>query len=232
MGYYKEIYKYCSICNENISIEGTFLKDKALVLHSLPRDNDFGYIVEEANRLVLCFAGSNDIFDWISNFTFLPLAEGKTIHDSWYNSFCKFKLDISSIVGDYAVKCKENYKKCNILVCGHSRGSVLATLAARHIAKNLSIPCSCIAFGSPRIGTIKFKDEYEKLPIYHIRIKNGYDIVCDLPFKKWFGLTIKELSFYEVFSEVVIKQPFWHLLPHLRVQDHVEYDKVLEKRDL
>jgi predicted lipase len=212
MGEYKEIFRYCEACNPSVTSAAlpSFLSALATI-----RDNDLGYYASEKNKLVFCFAGSNDIKDWVSNFKFLPLEEGRTIHDGFYDSWVKFKDEVTQIV----LK-----NKLPILCVGHSRGAALATLCARHIAKNLKIPCKLVVYGSPNIGNRKYRDEFELLPIDATKVVNGYDIVTHIP--------PTELGFYGVGKTINIKQNFWHHLMVLRISDHTNYSKALDKAGL
>src|SRR5271157_2497614 len=111
MGYYGDMWRYCQICNENVTIEGTFLKDSGLVLYKFKRDlDDFAYAVEEKDRLVLCFRGTINIPQWISNFEFLRLRDGYHIHEGFWDSWMKFEDDIKVTIIDYITKCEQECK--------------------------------------------------------------------------------------------------------------------------
>jgi predicted lipase len=221
---YKDLWKYCQVCNDSLTLGGCFLSATGEVLHKMTRDNDFAYIVEEENRLVMCFAASNDIKDWYSNFDFIPLAEGKTIHEGFYNSFCKFKDQITEIVNEYVDGCLKNKKNITILSIGHSRGSALATLASRHCAKNIGFSCRFVGYGCPNVGTSSFAAEYSLLPIEATRIKHAWDIVTTIPLVK--------MNFRAVGKEIILKEPFWHIFPPWNFLDHCNYQKTLEKTNI
>jgi predicted lipase len=221
MSEYREWYRYCERCNDSVSLDSiNEINKDAVYVDQMTRDNDFGYYVRESNgSLIFCFAGSNDIKDWISNVEFLPLKEGFTIHDGFYDSWAKFKDKITDVVLNIAIKLgKKNVK---VSCVGHSRGAALATLCARHIAKNMKIPCKLVVFGCPKLGNKQYRDEFELLPIDAIRIINGWDIVTYLP--------PDELGFCDVGKHINITQPFWHHWGPIRIKDHVEYPKALDK---
>jgi predicted lipase len=217
MGYFREIFRYCESCNPSVTIGGCSASlPTILTIGKMTRDNDFGYWAVEKDKLIFCFAGSNDLKDWISNFEFLPLDEGDTIHKGFYDSWSKFKDEVTVVV------C--SHTQLPILCTGHSRGAALATLCARHIAKNLKTPCKSVVFGSPNLGNKKYRDEFELLPIDATKVINGYDVVTYTP--------PTELGFCGVGKSVYIKQPFWHHLMIFRIDDHVTYPKALDKSNL
>ena len=218
MGKLREIFRYCDSCNPSITIEGcSATLPNILLIKTMTHNNDFGYYTLEKDKIVFCFAGSNDIKDWISNFEFLPLEEGNTISNGFYDSWSKFKDEITNLLNS-------KFNKPYILCVGHSRGAALATLCARHIAKNMKIPCKLVVFGSPNIGNRKYADEFELLPVDATKVINGYDIVTSMP--------PTEFGFYGVGKTVNIKQLFWHHLMFFRINDHINYPKTLDKAKL
>jgi predicted lipase len=208
---YKDIWKYCESCNDNINGPG---------ITKLKRDNDFGYAKEEGDLLTFCFAGSNDFKDWMENIQFFKLTEGNTIHKGFYDAWSSFKEEVGKIATDFLTR----RAKGKILVVGHSRGGAMAILCARHLAKNLKYANTLVTFGAPMLGDETYHNEFETLPIEATCLQNGWDIVCSLPPEKF--------GFFRVGKQFYLKQLFWHLLPWMRVSDHLEYKKILEKRDL
>lgn len=97
-----------------------------------------------------------------------------TIHDGFYKAWSFFKKTIT----DYLKKVKRDKP---VLVTGHSRGGSLAELCARHIAKNIGRPCSCVQSGSPAVGVRAYRNEYNLLPIHHTLLVVDADPVPDLP---------------------------------------------------
>jgi predicted lipase len=102
-----------------------------------------------------------------------PWGKG-TIHDGFYTAWLFFKKTI----GDYVKKVKRDKP---ILITGHSRGGSLAELCARHIAKNMGRPCSCVQTGAPAVGIRAYRDEYNLLPIHHTLVVVDTDPVPELP---------------------------------------------------
>jgi triacylglycerol lipase len=205
-------------------MSNVFLASRASKIIPMSVQNDHGYMAIEKDRLVICFAGSDDWLDWISNFEFLTLDEGMTIHAGFYDSWLNFKDFVTGGVKNYIIPYVEKRIVPKLVVRGHSRGAALATLCARHIAKNIGLPCSGIVYGSPKLGNVAYQQEFNTLPIDLIRVRNGFDFVCDLP--PW------DMGYRDVGSLVAIPQPAFHQYPPFSIIDHVHYDKDLAKAGL
>jgi predicted lipase len=149
---------------------------------------DYGYMAEYKDKLVICFKGTKNIAAWVSDFDVYPLRSdylfvdgnwGKgTIADGFYTGWSAFKSTISDYIKNNLINGSLSKK---IICTGMSRGGTLAILAARHIAKNLKLPCSCISFGSPAPGSSVLRDEIDILPINLTRVVYGKDPVPTLP---------------------------------------------------
>jgi triacylglycerol lipase len=148
---------------------------------------DFGFSITDEDCSIISFQGTGTMLksdtvgkirDWVSNlnaFPSMPLLEscGMTIHAGFYEGWAMFKTNIDAFVS--AVKGKP------IFVTGHSRGGALAALCARHIAKNLGVPCSCVTYGAPAQGGKMYRNEYNLLPVDLTNVIHGYDIVPKFP---------------------------------------------------
>ena len=141
---------------------------------------DSGYIADFPDRIIIAFRGTKDLKAWISDADVYPLRSdfdlnGGTLCDGFYTGWAVFKDTITNYI-------KTNRKDNVPIICtGHSRGGVLSVLCARHIAKNMGIPCSCIGFAGPMPGNGDARDEIDMLPINLTRVTNGNDIVPTLP---------------------------------------------------
>jgi len=175
----------------------TALASSMIEFTPMSNDLDYGYIAEYPDKIVISFRGTRGIYDektrrlnlrsWISNFDAFPLKgdaslNNGTICDGFYTGWSFFK----PVITDYIKTMLKNSISLGtvwhpIFCTGHSRGGALATLCARHIAKNLKIPCSCISFGAPAQGNSEYRDEINLLPMNHTRCVNGCDIVPCMP---------------------------------------------------
>ena len=177
-------------------------------------DNDYMCISQRSGRVIIAFKGSDDIQDWISN---MITGIGDTEHKGFQESFNKFIPELNQYLADAP--------GLEIVVTGHSRGAALATQCAEFIADTLSLPCSCLAFASPRVGTKTFRNHYNKLPIDHTVIRNGWDIVTYLP--------TEILGYRHVGKSVRLKRPWYRKYSMtMRSLDHKSeaYDKSINKR--
>lgn len=211
-----DMWRFAEICSHEPTGEQPLFSGS--IFTPMKNDLDFGYIADFKDRLIICFMGTKNLQAWISDFDVFPLRDDSkitnghwgegSICDGFYTGWSEFKKPIT----DYLIRNQNDSKK-NIICTGHSRGGVLAILCARHLAKNLNMPCSCISFGSPAPGNKKCRDVINKLPIDLTRVVHGYDIVTYLP--------PEELGFKQPGKKEWLKESILHkLIPHLRIKDH------------
>ena len=225
MGLLLNAYRYCEACGDPSRIAEMV---PGTTVIPLVRDNDHGYIAIEPTRLVACFAGSDDLKDWISNLKFMRLREGNTIHEGFYDTWKAFKDECQKIVIQYLIDCQKEKKDTVICSRGHSRGAAVAAMFIRDVAKNLGIDCSnerSIVFGMPQIGNEQAQDEFNALPINFITVENGLDPICHVPlwdmgFREWGRRKIK------------IQVSPLRNLPIVRSWNHIRYREELEKKDM
>jgi hypothetical protein len=172
---------------------------KNSIFTPLENDEDYGYIAEFSDKIIIAFQGSKNLKAWISDFTAFPMrwddklkdtrnGQPGTIHNGFYEGWSNFKEPIEDYLLTYSGStksaCADTWKKNSLLplyVYGHSRGGALGALCARHIAKNLGVPCSCIIFGSPAQGNSQYRDQFNLLPINCTDVTHGYEFTRDLP---------------------------------------------------
>ena len=202
---------------------------KNCIFTPMENDEDYGYIAELSDKLIICFQGTRNLKAWITDFMAYPLKwEGTlkdtrtghagTIHNKFYEAWSNFKPAIENYLFTYSKStkdtCAEIWKRDKlppIYMYGQSRGGALGALCARHIAKNLGIPCSCIIFGAPAQGNKQYRDEFNLLPINCTDIIHGYEITGDLP-PYWAGF--RRVGRYLWLSEPVIHKYFYKIRDH------------------
>jgi hypothetical protein len=175
---------------------------------------DAGYIAEYESEIIISFRGTDGLDGWASDFDAYPLEDGGIIHDGFYDGWEPFKIEVDRYLrASFGITGNDFSGIAKAVYCtGHSRGGALATLCARHLAKNRRLPCSCISFGAPAQGLAKYRDEFDLLPINHSRVVHGYDIVPTMP-PAAFG-------FRHCGRLLHLAAPAWHRLPWMRVRDH------------
>ena len=177
----------------------------AIDLRTRPIGLDFAYFAKyKDGSYVLSFRGTDTedkgfwdaVKTWFSNLDAFPLRKPEddedairmaraagllksgvwgegTIHDGFYTAWADgFKSWFRGLIKEFEIEAGDT-----IIIDGHSRGGPLAELAARDIAKNLGIPCTCVTAGAPGLGTLAFQREFRLLPINGVRIVDGWDLV-------------------------------------------------------
>lgn len=121
------------------------------------------------NVKIICFVGTNDIFDYKNIFTYgsVNWNDKAKIYRGFKNSFDNIEKSIKKISSEV--------KNERIWLIGQSLGGVLAVLASFYF-KNLEIT----VFGVPKIGDENFVNHLKKKEIYHFMLEN--DFINSLPF--------------------------------------------------
>ncbi len=110
------------------------------------------------------------IADWSTNLNF-KLVEWETggrVHSGFKNALDEIWPKLLHVLKPY----KNHY----IWFTGHSLGAALATLAA----KRIGCASGCYCFGSPRVGDLQFRDDFNVKNF--CRITHNTDVVHYLPF--------------------------------------------------
>lgn len=111
----------------------------------------------------VAFAGSENLFNWLSNFYFLKVARG------WFKGKAH-KGFINNFEGIRSHAMERLDKTLPVIVTGHSAGGFTAVLFARWL-KYLGYDVkACITFGKPRGGNKDFRDDYNSQGIYTLRV--------------------------------------------------------------
>ena len=138
------------------------------------------FFVNYNDNLVVCFRGTESIDDVLTDLKiykkYFPLeniyGEYPEVHAGFKEQFDSVRKDIDGICSKYK----------NITFCGHSLGGALATLASAYYSyKHPSLHCSCITFGSPRVGDDTFATFFDRRINLSLRYVNDNDPVPCLP---------------------------------------------------
>lgn len=123
---------------------------------------------------VLAFRGTEDKHDAITDIRamFRPTPFGRA-HEGFLGAYESVQADIEA-----ALDATEATGKGEpLIICGHSLGGALTTVATRMLEGQRTIS-ACYTFGSPRVGDEAFADSF-KTPIY--RVVNRADPVPMVP---------------------------------------------------
>jgi hypothetical protein len=197
----------------------------------------FSYIAEYEDKTIIAFRGTkNNVKSWILNFSVYPLKGDKQIqhfkdelvhtqtkekgiiHKGFYSIWEQSK----KMIDDYVLSMRPDQKIC---VTGMSQGGAIATICARHLAKNRNIEPKLITFAAPAQGTLDYVTQVNELVKTHYRVVNGYDIVTFLP--------PIEAGFIHAGMKLELYTSWWHrFFLSCRIKEHYysSYTKSLLKR--
>lgn len=145
-----------------------------------PGSSSFGFGVIKNRRLWLVFRGSDDVYDWIMNFSWLPF---------FHLGFRQAWGDLANETLDFVAKRQDEFDE--IAITGHSLGGAIAILAGLELAR-AGHPISAVqTFGAPRVGSPAFARKYD-------RQTNNLD--------QNLGDVTKRMASYE---EIVSEMPHW-----------------------
>ena len=137
----------------------------------------FGYGTLRADgKAVLAFRGTqiNHIQTLLTDIEAIPVPwpeAGGTVHHGFAQALRSVLQDVGKWVQTQATKAGE---PSQLLICGHSLGASLATLAA-----SIFKPASLITIGSPRVGDATFAQALQQT--LAMRIVDCCDVVTHLP---------------------------------------------------
>lgn len=173
-----------------------------------------GYKKRDLETLYIIFRGSDEDLDWKQNFKFkrLPLVQIVTkelekgnpysnvnpdvmVHKGFYEDYIK----VRTIIHDYIKK--GGFKL--IYVTGHSKGGAEATLCAVDVQFNF-FPDEydkviCVTYASPRVGNKAFADSFNKRVPRSLRVVNGEDFICKVPYNAlgyWHVDNLMHIGYY------------------------------------
>jgi len=200
------------------------LIDDALLYIPFVNDKDFAFLAETSYKIIIAFSGTKNLRAMINNFDAYPLGEGMIL-DGFYRSWEYYKDAFDRFIRDnFHVRANDfSGIKKELFITGHSRGGALASLCARHFAKNRRKTNTCYSFGAPPQGTKQYVDQYNQLPPLNIRCVNGYDIVPTMLLPKSLGFLHQNYLHW-------FPQPLWHRWFH-KIRDHYysNYTKAILK---
>jgi|SRR5271165_6434132 len=145
---------------------------------------EFGIVVAFRGTLPPSKTDPDSWLDWLQDFFEVPVStpDGANhvpgqVHEGFYYATTSIIDQVRKLVGD-----------CNpgpanpVFVTGHSKGGVLASIAAYILSQNLGVPDiqPVITFASPRPGDVTFQKGFESV-LKQTRFENYRDIVPLVP---------------------------------------------------
>jgi len=129
-----------------------------------------------AGMAVICFRGTKQIKDWMTNLDITPVPvqdpNGESIIGNMHQGFHTAYMSVHGEIGERL----KGYEDLPLYITGHSLGGALAVVATWY--QSSARLAACYTFGAPRVGDQGLIDRF-KTPIY--RIVNGPDPVPFVP---------------------------------------------------
>jgi hypothetical protein len=128
------------------------------------------YIFCKNSSLFVCFRGTSSLKDVKTDLDISLLdIKFNSINCKVHSGFYKQYISIADVLFQH-ILANLHFKE--LIICGHSLGGALATLATLDLIHKLpNCNIQCITFGSPRVGDINF------VKLYNEKIKKSYRIV-------------------------------------------------------
>lgn len=139
------------------------------------------YVVSDGERVLVVFAGSQEITDWLTNFSFAQI-DGSP-HDLAGRVHTGFATALSAAWEPLldAVLARAD-ADTPVWVTGHSLGGALATVAALRLSHEGLNLAPVYAFGQPRVGNLEFAMAAQaELSGRFYRFANERDVVPRIP---------------------------------------------------
>lgn len=123
---------------------------------------------------VLAFRGTENLTDAKTDTrAFFSDTDFGRVHQGFREAYGSVAIEIDAALDDTEAQGMDE----QLIICGHSLGGALATIAARFLEAERTV-AACYTYGSPRVGDEKFADSF-KTPVY--RVVNRSDLVPTVP---------------------------------------------------
>ena len=154
-------------------------------LHENKNTNDCQvYTVTYNNNLIIVIRGTESLRDVLSDLNIIKqplLLNNCTTYPNVHTGFLKQLNSVTFNIEKVITEFKQEKPDGSIIICGHSLGGAIATIAATKYSLMFEMPVYCITFGSPRAGDYKFAEIFNDTIISSIRIVNEDDPVPLVP---------------------------------------------------
>ncbi len=143
----REAWQYAELAyRPSVELSSLFGRSLTIIDPALPDLGDACYLINEGERVVIVFPGSDDAVDWVLN---LDAREEHGLHAGFARGLDAMAEEILERIGQL--------RPATILITGHSRGGALADMMLELYAHHLiDSDIDCITFAQPRIATAEF----------------------------------------------------------------------------
>ncbi|MDJ0718521.1 MAG: lipase family protein [Prochloraceae cyanobacterium] len=155
------------------------------------------FIMSNKNIIVVCFRGTDQLEDWITNLD-LELIKGPfegRVHQGFYTSLSGVWQRIERTIASF-----RGNKPKSLWFTGHSLGAALATLAVARWREEDRPVDGLYTFGQPRTGDREFARNFNfDFKPYTFRFVNNNDIVTRIPSRQ--PLKYSHVGTFKYFTE-------------------------------
>ena len=159
-------------------------KGKPLLYKSKNTNDCEVYCVKYDNNLFIIFRGTESLRDVLSDLNIVMeplLVKGIAKLPYVHNGFLKQLDSVTNNLERTISEFKRDEPSGSIILCGHSLGGAIATIAALKYTLKFEIPAYCVTFGSPRAGDSTFCELFDEKIMLSIRIVNEDDPIPLVP---------------------------------------------------
>lgn len=186
------------------------------VVFDEPSTDTHGFIVGDADKIILAFAGTQQekIADWMTDANLLPVifqADGQRL--GWVHQGFWTALDsVWETIWERLRALRDQEQ--SLWITGHSLGGALATLAAAKLvfAKEGLPVAGVYTFGQPRVGNGVFAQALETAIGHRVfRVVNHQDIVPRVPPRSLGYRHLKNVHYFDAKGGFHQNPNYWNL---------------------
>ena len=157
--------------------------DRNVVAGAVANPGGFGFVarVKNADEFLVSIRGTQTPEEWVKNFTAVPNPWSDVpgfgfVHLGFEQLWRRVRGSVLQGLRNVPVGAR-------ITMVGHSLGGAMATLGAADIKRNLGkdVKVDLWTVGCPRVGLIRFRNNFNDLIPHNFRVVNHGDIVPHVP---------------------------------------------------
>jgi len=141
-------------------------------VHLMANNLPFGFVAQLNGDTFVAIRGTEEKAEWYADFTFPQVNLGwGSVEQGFWNIYRQFQDAMKEAVRGAGGR---------VIVTGHSLGAALAVLATIDLTQNVGKP-EMYSFAGPRVGDLRFAEQFDSLVARAYRIVNTEDIVTTVP---------------------------------------------------
>lgn len=146
------------------------------LVHQMPFDASQGFVARGAHTVILAYAGTNQLSDWLTNLRVdATVTDWGQAHGGFWEAYHQEEEKAEAALG----LAKE--EGLPLWITGHSLGGALAHLAA-HQLHGRDVAIGLTTFGQPRtVDVVPERQLQNRLPLGYHRVVNENDLVPRVP---------------------------------------------------